>query len=233
MVTNGQPSIEQQGTTKILAAFFPLRVLKNKFNESYLNYQISEFVPKLKQFTNKVIMYRVDNEKFYPFDYEKNKFNENNIEVYNNKTIIMIFSVDKTANIDVQSLIAPEIAPYVNIVRLHRKKVEAQETDSTYLFYTINATNLLNKILDEETVSFNVKSLKKSGNNTFFIMSASNAKRNEADSTKPIIKEKVCPANYLGTALFEKVTDEKSIKNLVKKRIADVPPPRRTGVYKA
>jgi hypothetical protein len=206
-----EPTTEKISTTKIMSVFFPIKPLSHKFSNGFIANQITQFIPRLKQFTDKVIVYRIDNEHFYAFDWAKEKF-EDTFEVITNKTIVLMLSIDKTKNLELTGMLDQELTKNVNIIRAHRKKIDKKEQKPSYIFYTINSTKLLNNMIEKI-------SLVEEYGSTYFILGANNAKRKELDVEKSLTTEKLCIMNYLFTVDFTKNASEESLNEFLKKKV--------------
>jgi hypothetical protein len=214
----GNTSIKKS-TTKIMAIFFPLKPLKNKFSNSFISTQISEFIPKLKKYSDKAILYKIDKERFYTFDFKKEAFDDK-FEVVDNQTIVVIFSVDKSENVDISDMFEEDFFKSVNTIRIHRKRVDpiVQEADDAqkpyYVFYTINSTRLLNSIISviQTPDPDSSKETK-----TFFILSANNARRNIDPTEKSFSTEKICRMNYITTIDLMKQQSDNFTKSIKRK----------------
>lgn len=215
---NGQ-STEKTSTTKLIAVFFPLKPLKNKFSGNFISLQITDFLSKLNSITEKAIVYKIDKERFYTFDLKNEKFDDT-FDVVDNETIVAIFSVDKTKQIDVSDLFEADFLKNVNTIRIHRKRVDGAAKPS-YIFYTINSTKLLNSIVP---IIQNDKPTKDepSGGKTYFVLSANNAKRDISALERAFTTEKICRMNYISTVDIESFGNESFAKSLKKKIISQI-----------
>lgn len=217
---NNINSTEKTSTTKLISVFFPLKPLKNKFSENFISIQIADFMPKLVSFTDKAIIYKIDKERFYTYDLKNESFDDK-FDVVDNQTVVIIFSVDKTSQVDISGLFEPDFSKSVNTIRIHRKRVDSvasgQANKPSYIFYTINSTKLLNSIVpiiqndkpeQGETV----------GGKTFFILGANNAKRDISPLEKAFTTEKICRMNYVATIEYSSIVfNEEYAKNLKRK----------------
>jgi hypothetical protein len=210
----------EKTTTKLISVFFPLKPLKNKFSENFISIQIADFIPKLVEFTNKVIIYKIDKERFYTYDFKKENFDDR-FDVVDNQTVVTIFSVDKSAQVEISSLFEPDFAKNVNTIRVHRKRVDSSNGfKPSYVFYTINSVKLLNSIVP---LIQNDNKVDNESNKTFFILSANNAKRDLDPLEKSYSTEKICRMNYVSTINFEStILDETFAKNLKRKINAQI-----------
>lgn len=206
-----EATTEKVSTTKIMSVFFPIKPLSHKFSNGFIANQITQFIPRLKEFSEKIIVYRIDNEHFYTFDWEKEKFGDT-FEVVTNKTIVLMLSIDKTKNLELTGLLDPELTKNVNIIRAHRKKIDKGEQKPSYIFYTINSTKLLNNMIEKLSV------VDESGS-TYFILGANSAKRKELDVEKSLTTEKLCIMNYLFTVDFTKNASEENLNEFLKKKV--------------
>jgi len=199
-------------TTKLIAVFFPLKPLKTKFSDNFIAQQITNFVSNLVEVTDKTIFYKIDKERFYTFDFKKEKFDDD-FDVVDNETIVSVFSVEKEKNVDFSSNFNSDFAKHVNTIRIHRKKIKSTENKkSSYIFFTINSTKLLNNI--EPLISKDSSNLGK----TFFILSANNAKRNDLNPLeKSFSTEKICRMNYFTTIDLKNNLSHDFLKNFKKK----------------
>lgn len=210
---------EKTSNTKIISIFFPLKPLKNKFSENFISTQITDFIPKLAPFTDKMIIYKIDKERFYTYDLKKELF-DNRFDVVDNQTIVIIFSVEKTSQIDITNLFEPDFAKSINTIRVHRKRVDSSSTERqikpSYIFYTINSTKLLNNIIpiikDDRSGNENIVEGK-----TFFILSANNAKRNISHLENSFTTEKICRMSYITTVKYDKNIEDNYIKSIKRK----------------
>jgi hypothetical protein len=194
----------QTPQTKLISVFFPLKPLRNKFSNNFISSQISSFIPKLNKFTEKTIVYKIDKEIFYTYDLNKEKF-DNSSEIVENQTIVVIFSVNKTENVDLSSMFEEDFFKNINTIRVHRKRIDHLTLNSkpSYIFYTINSTKLLNNIVP----LLNGNSSKEGepvGGKTYFILSANNAKRDIDPLEKSFSTEKICRMNYIITVDLKK-----------------------------
>ena len=214
-----EQSTEKTSTTKLISVFFPLKPLKNKFSENFISIQIADFMPKLVSFTDKAIIYKIDKERFYTYDLKNESFDDK-FDVVDNQTVVIIFSVDKTSQVDISGLFEPDFSKSVNTIRIHRKRVDSVASGlakPSYIFYTINSTKLLNSIVpiiqndkpeQGETV----------GGKTFFILGANNAKRDISPLEKAFTTEKICRMNYLATIEYDNIVfNDEYAKNLKRK----------------
>jgi len=215
-----QQTTEKTSTTKLISVFFPLKPLKNKFSENFISIQIADFIPKLHSFTDKAIIYKIDKERFYTYDLKDEAFDDR-FDVVDNQTIVIIFSVDKTTQIDVSDLFEPDFSKSVNTIRIHRKRVDAEGSKPSYIFYTINSTKLLNSIIPivQGDKSENGET---SGGKTYFILGANNAKRDIDPLEKAFTTEKICRMNYVTTIEYDKIIDENYAKTLKRKINAQI-----------
>jgi len=215
-----QQTTEKTSTTKLISVFFPLKPLKNKFSENFISIQIADFIPKLHSFTDKAIIYKIDKERFYTYDLKDEAFDDR-FDVVDNQTIVIIFSVDKTTQIDVSDLFEPDFSKSVNTIRIHRKRVDAEGSRPSYIFYTINSTKLLNSIIPivQGDKSENGET---SGGKTYFILGANNAKRDIDPLEKAFTTEKICRMNYVTTIEYDKIIDENYAKTLKRKINAQI-----------
>jgi len=217
----GEQSTEKTSTTKLISVFFPLKPLKNKFSENFISIQIADFVPKLNSFTDKAIIYKIDKERFYTYDLENEAF-EDKFDVVDNQTIVVIFSIDKSSQIDVSDLFEPDFAKSINTIRIHRKRVDplvaSDNIRPSYIFYTINSTKLLNSIIP---IIQNDKPEKDevSGGKTYFILGANNAKRDINPLDKAFTTEKICRMNYISTIVYDKIVDDDNYAKTLKRKI--------------
>lgn len=212
MATNNQSS-----NTKLISIFFPLKPLKNKYSDSFISMKIAEFIPKLTPFSEKVIVYKIDKERFYTYDLKEEKFDDK-FEVVDNQTLVLIFSVDKNENIDISNMFEDDFLKNVNTIRIHRKRIDPISSGSetqkpSYIFFTINSTKLVNSLIpiiqepDPENKS-----------KTFFILSANNAKRDINPLEKSFSTEKLCRMNYISTIILDNNLNNEWVKSF-KKRI--------------
>jgi hypothetical protein len=217
MVT--EQSTEKTSTTKLISVFFPLKPLKNKFSENFISIQIADFMPKLESFTDKAIIYKIDKERFYTYDLKNESFDDK-FDVVDNQTIVIIFSVDKTSQVDISRLFEPDFSKSVNTIRVHRKRVDSVasgQAKPSYIFYTINSTKLLNSIVpiiqnDKPEQGEAV------GGKTFFILGANNAKRDLDPLNKAFTTEKICRMNYVSTIEYDNIIfNDEYAKNLKRK----------------
>jgi len=199
MIGNIQKN-EKSAMTKLMAIFFPLKPLKNKFSDNFISTQICDFIPKLEKYSGKAILYKIDKEKFYTYDLKTESF-DNKCEIVDNLTVVIIFSVDKMENVDVGEMFEEDFFKSINTIRIHRKRVDPsssvlnRDAKPSYVFYTINSTKLLNKIIpilqgDDESSLIS---------KTFFILSANSAKRDIDPLEKSFSTEKICRMNYIST----------------------------------
>lgn len=217
MAGEQQPT-EKTSTTKLISVFFPLKPLKNKFSENFISIQVADFVPRLGEFTDKAIIYKIDKERFYTYDLKKESFDDK-FDVVDNETIVVIFSVDKSAQIEIANLFEADFSKNVNTIRIHRKRVDsaAKNSKPSYIFYTINSTKLLNSIVPL------IQNDKSDGDNsaggkTFFILGANNAKRDISHLDRAFTTEKICRMNYVTTVEYGKIPlDENYCKTLKRK----------------
>lgn len=186
----------QLNNTKLISIFFPLKPLRNKFSDNFISMKIADFIPKLEPFSDKVILYKIDKERFYTYDLKTEKF-DNKFEVVDNQTLVIIFSVDKSENVDISGMFEEDFLKNVNTIRVHRKRIDPVGVEGkkpSYIFFTINSTKLVNSIIpiiqepDPENKS-----------KTFFILSANNAKRDINPLERAFSTEKLCRMNYLST----------------------------------
>lgn len=210
-------SIEtEKASTKLISVFFPLKPLKNKFSENFISIQIADFIPKLAEFTDKAIIYKIDKERFYTYDFNKESFDDR-FDVVDNQTIVTIFSVDRTCQIDIAGLFEPDFSKNVNTIRVHRKRVDSSNgAKPSYIFYTINSTKLLNSIVP---IVQNDKSENAESGKTFFILSANNAKRDIDPLEKSFTTEKICRMNYLTTINFDTIEIDENFAKMLKRKI--------------
>jgi hypothetical protein len=210
-----EQSTEKTSTTKLIAVFFPLKPLKNKFSGNFIGLKIVEFLSKLGTTTEKAIVYKIDKERFYTYDLKTEAFDDS-FDVVDNETIVVIFSVDKTQQIDVSDLFESDFLKNVNTIRIHRKRVDGAEKPS-YIFYTINSTKLLNSVVPIVQADKPTKD-EPSGGKTYFVLSANNAKRDINPLEKAFTTEKICRMNYISTVeivSFENETFQKSLKKKI------------------
>lgn len=210
-------STEKTSTTKLISVFFPLKPLKNKFSENFISIQIADFIPKLNEFTDKAIIYKIDKERFYTYDLKTESFDDK-FDVVDNQTIVIIFSIDKSSQIDVTELFEDDFSKSINTIRIHRKRVDSQSKSAkpSYIFYTINSTRLLNSIIpiihgDDKSEGDTV------GGKTYFILSANNAKRDLNPLEKAFTTEKICRMNYVTTIDYGIEFEENFAKALKRK----------------
>lgn len=214
-----EQSTEKTSTTKLISVFFPLKPLKNKFSDNFISIQIADFMPKLVKYTDKSIIYRIDKERFYTYDLKAESF-DNKFDVVDNQTVVVIFSVDKSSQIDVGDLFEPDFSKSVNTIRIHRKRVDPVDPNQakpSYIFYTINSTKLLNSIIpliqNDRPETGETK-----GGKTFFILGANNAKRDINPLDKAFTTEKICRMNYITTIEYDNmIWNEEYAKNLKRK----------------
>jgi hypothetical protein len=217
----GEQSTEKTSTTKLISVFFPLKPLKNKFSENFISIQIADFVPKLSSHTEKAIIYKIDKERFYTYDLKNEKFDDK-FDVVDNQTMVVIFSIDKSSQIDVSNLFETDFAKSINTIRIHRKRVDPivpnKNVRPSYIFYTINSTKLLNSIIPiiQNDKSENEET---AGGKTYFILSANNAKRDIDPLDKSFTTEKICRMNYVSTIVYDKIEDEENFAKLLKRKI--------------
>jgi hypothetical protein len=212
-----EQSTEKTSTTKLISVFFPLKPLKNKFSENFISIQIADFIPKLASFTDKAIVYKIDKERFYTYDLKTEAFDDR-FDVVENQTMVVIFSVDKTSQINVSDLFEPDFSKSVNTIRIHRKRIDPVVKDSckpSYIFYTINSTKLLNSLIP--IVQADKPELGEAGGKTYFILSANNAKRDINPLENAFTTEKICRMNYVTTIEYGKIVDENYSKTLKRK----------------
>jgi len=208
---------EKTSTTKLISVFFPLKPLKNKFSENFISIQIADFIPKLAQFTDKSIIYKIDKERFYTYDLKAESFDDR-FDVVENQTMVVIFSVDKTSQINVTELFEPDFSKSVNTIRIHRKRIDSVVKDSckpSYIFYTINSTKLLNSLIP--IVQSDQPEAGEAGGKTYFILSANNAKRDINPLENSFTTEKICRMLYVTTVEYGKIIDENYAKSLKRK----------------
>jgi hypothetical protein len=194
-----------------------LKPLKNKFSENFISIQIADFIPKLASFTDKAIVYKIDKERFYTYDLKTEAFDDR-FDVVENQTMVVIFSVDKTSQINVSDLFEPDFSKSVNTIRIHRKRIDPVVKDSckpSYIFYTINSTKLLNSLIP--IVQADKPELGEAGGKTYFILSANNAKRDINPLENAFTTEKICRMNYVTTIEYGKIVDENYSKTLKRK----------------
>jgi len=212
-----EQSTEKTSTTKLIAVFFPLKPLKNKFSENFISIQIADFIPKLSQFTDKAIVYKIDKERFYTYDLKIESFDDR-FDVVENQTMVVIFSVDKTSQINVSDLFEPDFSKSVNTIRIHRKRIDPTSANGckpSYIFYTINSTKLLNSLIP--LIQSDQPEAGDTGGKTFFILSANNAKRDINPLEHAFTTEKICRMNYVTTVEYGKIVDENYTKTLKRK----------------
>jgi hypothetical protein len=212
-----EQSTEKTSTTKLISVFFPLKPLKNKFSENFISIQIADFIPKLASFTDKAIVYKIDKERFYTYDLKTEAFDDR-FDVVENQTMVVIFSVDKTSQINVSDLIEPDFSKSVNTIRIHRKRIDSVVKDTckpSYIFYTINSTKLLNSLIP--IVQSDQPEAGDAGGKTYFILSANNAKRDINPLENAFTTEKICRMNYVTTVEYGKIVDENYTKSLKRK----------------
>lgn len=219
-----QSKVNQSSNTKLISIFFPLKPLKNKFSDNFISMKIAELIPKLAPFSEKVMLYKIDKERFHTYDLKYEKF-DNKFEIVDNQTLVLIFSVDKNKNIDISDMFEEDFLKNVNTIRIHRKRVDHNIEDSkpSYVFYTINSVNLLNSILPllhlEGELSKEGEII---GGKTYFILSANNAKRDINPLEKSFSTEKICRMNYISTIILDdKLTSDwsKSFKKRINLQI--------------
>jgi hypothetical protein len=212
-----EQSTEKTSTTKLISVFFPLKPLKNKFSENFISIQIADFIPKLASFTDKAIVYKIDKERFYTYDLKTEAFDDR-FDVVENQTMVVIFSVDKTSQINVSDLFEPDFSKSVNTIRIHRKRIDSVVKDTckpSYIFYTINSTKLLNSLIP--IVQSDQPEAGDAGGKTYFILSANNAKRDINPLENAFTTEKICRMNYVTTVEYGKIVDENYTKSLKRK----------------
>lgn len=211
-----EQSTEKTSTTKLISVFFPLKPLKNKFSENFISIQIADFIPRLADFTDKAIIYKIDKERFYTYDLKSEKFDDK-FDVVDNQTIVVIFSINKSSQIDVSELFEDDFSKSINTIRVHRKRVDtkAKSVKPSYIFYTINSTRLLNSIIP--IIQGDKGDDESSGGKTYFILSANNAKRDINPLEKSFTTEKICRMNYLTTVNYNSEIDENFTKTLKRK----------------
>lgn len=218
---SAEQSVEKTSTTKLISVFFPLKPLKNKFSENFISIQIADFIPKLSKFTDKSLIYKIDKERFYTYDLKSESF-EDKFDVVDNQTIVVIFSVDKSSQVEISDLFEPDFAKSVNTIRIHRKRVDAVAAGlakPSYIFYTINSTKLLNSIIpliqnDKPENEGDVV-----GGKTFFILGANNAKREFSHLEKAFTTEKICRMNYVTTIEYDKIELDENYTKALKRKI--------------
>jgi hypothetical protein len=218
----GEQSTEKNSTTKLISVFFPLKPLKNKFSENFISIQIADFVPKLSSYTDKAIIYKIDKERFYTYDLKTETFDDN-FDVVDNQTIVVIFSIDKSSQIDVSNLFENDFSKSINTIRIHRKRVDPLVSNDnirpSYIFYTINSTRLLNSIIpiiQSDKPEGNEETL---GGKTYFILGANNAKRDINPLDKAFTTEKICRMNYISTIIYDKIADNENFAKTLKRKI--------------
>jgi hypothetical protein len=218
-----EQSTEKTSTTKLISVFFPLKPLKNKFSENFISIQIADFIPKLIKSTQKAIVYKIDKERFYTYDLKTEAFGDR-FDVVENQTMVVIFSVDKTSQIDISGLFEPDFSKNVNTIRIHRKRIDPLVKDSckpSYIFYTINSTKLLNSLIP--LIQSDQPEAGDAGGKTYFILSANNAKRDLDPLENAFTTEKICRMNYVTTVDFDNIifNDEyaKSLKRKINNQI--------------
>lgn len=215
-----EQSTEKNSTTKLISVFFPLKPLKNKFSENFISIQIADFIPKLVKFTQKVIIYKIDKERFYTYDLVSESFDDK-FDVVDNQTVVVIFSVDKTSQIDIANLFEPDFSKSVNTIRIHRKRVDSVapgRAKPSYIFYTINSTKLLNSIVPL-IQNDNPDNGEAAGGKTFFILGANNAKRDISPLEKAFSTEKICRMNYVTTVDFDNIIMTEEYAKTLKRKI--------------
>jgi len=215
-----EQSTEKTSTTKLISVFFPLKPLKNKFSENFISIQVADFIPKLVAFTQKVIIYKIDKERFYTYDLKNEAFDDK-FDVVDNQTVVVIFSVDKTSQIDISNLFEPDFSKSVNTIRIHRKRVDSVapgRAKPSYIFYTINSTKLLNSIVPiiQNDKPDNGESI---GGKTYFILGANNAKRDINPLEKAFTTEKICRMNYVTTVDFDNIIMNEEYAKTLKRKI--------------
>jgi hypothetical protein len=213
----GEQSTEKTSTTKLISVFFPLKPLRNKFSENFISIQIADFIPKLNKFTDKAILYKIDKERFYTYNLKTEVF-EDRFDVVENQTMVVIFSVDKTSQINISDLFEPDFSKSVNTIRIHRKRIDPIAKDlckPSYIFYTINSTKLLNSLIP--IVQGDLPEAGETGGKTYFILSANNAKRDINPLENAFTTEKICRMNYVATVEYGKIVDENYAKSLKRK----------------
>lgn len=218
-MNGGTQSTEKTSTTKLIAVFFPLKPLKNKFSGNFIGLKIVDFLSKLDSITEKAIVYKIDKERFYTYDLKTERF-EDSFDVVDNETIVTIFSVDKTRQIDVSDLFEADFLKNVNTIRIHRKRVDGAAKPS-YIFYTINSTKLLNSIVPIVQADKAIKD-EPSGGKTYFVLSANNAKRDINPLEKSFTTEKICRMNYVSTVEISSFANDAFTKSLRKKIISQI-----------
>ena len=210
---------EKTSTTKLISVFFPLKPLKTKFSENFISIQIADFIPKLADFTDKAIIYKIDKERFYTYDLTNELFDDK-FDVVDNQTIVVIFSVEKTSQIDISGLFEPDFSKSVNTIRIHRKRVDSVasgQAKPSYIFYTINSTKLLNSLIP--IVQADVPEAGDTGGKTYFILSAANAKRNINPLESAFTTEKICRMNYLTTVEYDNIVFNDEYVKILKRKI--------------
>lgn len=211
-------STEKTSATKLISVFFPLKPLKNKFSENFISIQIADFIPKLNKFTDKAIVYKIDKERFYTYNLKNEAFDDR-FDVVENQTMVVIFSVDKTSQIDVSDLFESDFSKNINTIRIHRKRIDslaaAEGYKPSYIFYTINSTKLLNSLIP--LIQSDKPEAGEQGGKTFFILSANNAKREISPLDHAFTTEKICRMNYVTTVEYGKIIDENYAKTLKRK----------------
>lgn len=207
----------KSANTKIIAVFFPLKPLKNKFSDSFISAQVADFLPKLKRYSDKAILYKIDKERFYTYDFREESFDDK-FEVVDNHTIVVIFSVDKSENVDISDLFEEDFFKSVNTIRIHRKRIDHNTENSkpSYIFYTINSTKLLNNII-QQVIGDDAPN---EGGKTYFILSANNAKRNIDATERSFSTEKICRMNYIMTVNLSKDEEEENFSKSIKKKLS-------------
>ena len=214
-----EQSTEKTSTTKLISVFFPLKPLRNKFSENFISIQIADFIPKLTAFTEKVILYKIDKERFYTYDLKTEAF-DNRFDVVENQTMVVIFSVDKASQINVADLFEPDFSKSVNTIRIHRKRIDPIVKDSckpSYIFYTINSTKLLNSLIP--IVQSDQPEAGETGGKTYFILSANNAKRDISPLESAFTTEKICRMNYVTTVEFGSIMKDENYAKTLKRKI--------------
>lgn len=197
--------------TKIMSVFFPLKPLKNKFSDNFIATQIADFIPKLAQYSDKAIIYKIDKERFYTYDYKLKAFDEKS-ELVDNATIVVIFSIDKSKNVDFSEMFDESFFKSVNTIRMHRKRIDVIGSEKpSYIFYTINSTKLLNNVI---SIIQKPNSDIENQTKTFFVLSANNAKREINPLEKSFSTEKICRMNYIFTIELDRAQNEKFFKTL-------------------
>lgn len=214
-----EQSTEKTSTTKLISVFFPLKPLRNKFSENFISIQIADFIPKLSAFTEKAIIYKIDKERFYTYNLETEAFDDR-FDVVENQTMVVIFSVDKTSQINVADLFEPDFSKSVNTIRIHRKRIDPIVKDSckpSYIFYTINSTKLLNSLIP--IVQSDQPEAGETGGKTYFILSANNAKRDISPLDSAFTTEKICRMNYVTTVEFSSIMKDENYAKTLKRKI--------------